>query len=98
MKEYQVTLSCKSGKYKPVSTIVKVADSATKAEIQRKGIVKICQKRMWSNADLKKYEYVLCKIREYDKERIEQENKEKYEAIKEAKYQSGEWKRPTKEK
>lgn len=98
LKQYQVTLMCKDGKYKPVSCIVTMEETSTKKEIQTKGIIKIAQKRMWNNADLKKYGYTVCKVREYDKERIEQENKERYEQIKQAKYQTGEWKRPTKEK
>ena len=102
LKEYQVTLVCASGKYRPVSCIVKkdtnVIASIGKEEytkqIRKAGIAKICQKRYWSVADLKKYDYTICKIREYDKEKIEAENKARYEAIKEAKYASGEWKRP----
>jgi hypothetical protein len=33
----------------------------------------------------------------YDKEKIEQENKERYEQLKEQKYASDEWQRPSKE-
>ena len=102
LKEYQVTLVCTSGKYRPVSCIVKkdtdIIASIGKEEytkqIRKAGITKICQKRYWSGADLKKYDYTICKIREYNKEKIDAENKARYEAIKEAKYASGEWKRP----
>ena len=102
LKEYQVTLMCASGKYRPVSCIVKkdtdVIASIGKKEytkqIRKAGITKICQKRYWSGTDLKKYDYTICKIREYNKEKIDAENKARYEAIKEAKYASGEWKRP----
>ena len=45
-------------------------------------MIKICQKRYWTNADLKKYFYTRVKIREYDKEKIEKENAERYERIK----------------
>lgn len=102
-QQYQVTLLCKSGKYRPVSAIVtleqETAEDLTtneekRKEIQKKGIVKICQQRLWDKTDLIKGEYTKCKIRVYDKEKIAQENEERYEQIKEQKYQSGEWKRP----
>ena len=97
LKEYQVTLVCASGKYRPVSCIVKkdtnVIASIGKEEytkqIRKAGIAKIWQKRYWSGEDIKKYDYTICKIREYDKEKIDAENKARYEAIKEAKYASG---------
>ena len=102
LKEYQVTLMCASGKYRPVSCIVRKDTDAIVSigkkeyvkQIRDEGINKICQKRYWSGSDLKKYEYTTCKIREYDKEKIDAENKARYESIKEAKYASGEWKRP----
>ena len=104
LKEYQVTLSSTSGKYKPVSCIVKKDNKEviTKGrevfikELQQQGIIKICQKRLWNNSDLKKYGYTKVKVREYDKEKIAKENAERYERIKEEKYASGEWKRPSK--
>ena len=104
IKEYQVTLSSTSGKYKPVSCIVKrdskeVLEKGRDVfikELQQQGIIKICQKRLWNNSDLKRYGYTKVKIREYDKEKIAKENAERYERIKEEKYASGEWKRPTK--
>ena len=104
LKEYQVTLSSTSGKYKPVSCIVKKDNTEviTKGrevfikELQQQGIIKICQKRLWNNSDLKKYGYTKVKVREYDKEKIAKENAERYEKIKEEKYASGEWKRPSK--
>ena len=102
MKEYQVTLTCTTGQYKPVSCIIKKDDKelATKgkttflAELKKQGIQKICSKRYWGTRELKQYGYTCVKIREYDKERIAKENKERYERIKEEKYQSGEWQRP----
>lgn len=102
-KEYQVTILCSTGEYRPVSTIVNYEQSSgedlslnkdKRKEIQTKGIIKICQKRGWDKKDLIKYNYTKCKIRLYDKEAIEKENKERYEKIKEEKYATGEWKRP----
>ena len=103
LREYQITLTSTSGKYKPVSCIVKRdnkevlekgRDTFIK-ELQQQGIIKICQKRLWSNSDLKRYGYTKVKVREYDKEKIAKENAERYARIKEEKYASGEWKRPT---
>ena len=103
LKEYQITLISTSGKYKPVSCIVKkdskeVLEKGRDVfikELQQQGIIKICQKRLWNNSDLKRYGYTKVKVREYDKEKIAKENAERYERIKEEKYASGEWKRPT---
>jgi len=102
LKEYQVTLICATGKYKPVSCIIKkdneLLKTMSKEEflklIKKEGISKICQKRYWGTRELTQYGYTKTKVREYDKEKIEQESKERYERIKEEKYQSGEWKRP----
>ena len=102
-KQYQVTLLCADNKYRPVSAIVNfeqttdadlTIDPTKGKEIRQKGIVKICQKRYWSKADLLKYNYTKCKVRVYDKDKIAEENAERYERIKEEKYNSGEWKRP----
>ena len=102
-KQYQITLICNTGKFKPESCIITQkqetdidlsAFDATKKELIKRGITKICTRHYWSGADLKKYGYTKIKIREYNKEKIEAENKARYEAIKEAKYASGEWKRP----
>lgn len=102
-KQYQVTLICKTGQYKPVSTIINFQQSSdedltakaeTKKQIQQSGIIKICQKRYWTNADLKKYGYTAVKVRVYDKDAIAAENAERYERIKQEKYASGEWKAP----
>ena len=99
MKEYQVTLMCKSGKYKPVSCIIKceevdLTDKEARRTLVREGTKKICVKRYWGSTDLKRYDYTIAKVREYDKEKIAAEAKARYDAIKEAKYASGEWKRP----
>ena len=93
-KQYQVTLICENGKYKPVSTIVTMEETTDRKAIMREGEKKIMIKRYWSMADLTRYGYTKGKIREYDKEKIEQENAARYEALKEEKYASGEWKRP----
>ena len=93
-KQYQVTLICENGKYKPVSTIVTMEETTDRRAIMREGQKKIMIKRYWSMADLTKYGYTKGKIREYDKEKIEKENAARYEALKEEKYASGEWKRP----
>lgn len=93
-KQYQVTLICESGKYKPVSTIVTMEETTDRRAIMREGQKKIMIKRYWSMADLTRYGYTKGKIREYDKEKIERENAARYEALKEEKYASGEWKRP----
>lgn len=93
-KQYQVTLICESGKYKPVSTIVTMEETTDRKAIMREGQKKIMIKRYWSMADLTRYGYTKGKIREYDKEKIERENAARYEALKEEKYASGEWKRP----
>ena len=99
MTQYQVTLTDMLGKYKPVSCIITtdLTIEEHKKEIINKGVVKICQKRYWTQRDLKKYGYLKAKVRVYDKEKIEQENKERYEQLKEQKYASGEWQRPNKE-
>lgn len=98
-KQYQVTLICESGKYRPVSCLIQreTADLNNRAEkvaLVQKGMEKICAKRYWRSADLKKYGYTRAKVREYDKDLIEKENRAKYEAIKEAHYAEGSWKRP----
>ena len=92
--EYQVTLFCKSGKYKPVSALVTAEADTDPQDIKTKGIQKICAKRLWNKSDLIRYEYTKIKIREYDRAKIAAENAARYEAIKEAKYANGEWKRP----
>ena len=97
-KQYQVTLICENGKYKPVSTIVTMEETTDRRAIMREGQKKIMIKRYWSMADLTRYGYTKGKIREYDKEKIEQENAARYEALKEEKYASGEWKRPKSKK
>ena len=75
IKQYQVTLFCSTGQYKPVSTIVKKDDCLLTEkgeqvffkEIKIDGIKKICIQRYWNSKDLKKYHYDKVKIREYKK-------------------------------
>lgn len=100
IKEYQVTLKSVTGKYKPVSCIVKCEElDLTKKEDRKnlitKGTQKICAKRYWGKKELLNGGYTKAIVREYDKEAIAAAAKANYEAIKEAKYNSGEWKRPT---
>lgn len=75
IKKYQVTLFCPSGEYKPVACIVNYEqagaldlshDKASRKELQKLGVVKICQKRYWTTKDLKKYNYTRYKIRAVD--------------------------------
>lgn len=90
IKEYQVTLMCETGQYKPVSAIIKadtnniikMGKTAYIDDIRTRGIQKICSKRYWINADLKRFHYTKVKMREYNKEKIEKENAERYEKIK----------------
>lgn len=102
-QQYQVTLICKTGAYKPVSCIVEVEQmkgiDLTKNETMRKGIIergvkKICASRYWTIKDLQKYGFISAKARLYDRLAIEKQKKENYEKLKEQKYASGEWKRP----
>lgn len=86
-KQYQVTLFCESGKYRPVSCLIKkdaasAFDAQLKETLKREGLLKICQTRGWDSRDLKEYGYTKIKIREYDKEKIEAENAARYEKIK----------------
>lgn len=84
-KQIQVTLVSDKG-YRAVSAIIEVPSIAAycenKSHYQMQGVKKICAKRYWSGADLKKYGYNGIKCRVYDKEKIERENAERYEQIK----------------
>jgi hypothetical protein len=67
MIKYQVTAFDTTGKYRPVASIVTVAapyqTKEEKMKIVQKGVEKICVKRYWGKADLKKYGYSKVKIR-----------------------------------
>lgn len=102
-KQYQVTLLCANGKYRPISCIVTKEQStnedlSTNKEMKKTlanlGIQKICNQRLWQTKELIGYGYTKVKVREYDKKKIEQQNKERYEKLKEEKYAAGEWVRP----
>ena len=98
-KQYQVTLMCNNGKYRPVSCLINyeeldLTNKEVKKDLVQKGVQKICAKHYWSSVDLKQYGYVTAKVREYDRVKIEAEAKARYSAIKEAHYQDGSWKRP----
>jgi hypothetical protein len=100
--EYQVTLFCKNGKYKPISTIVRtktpknLKNADDQREIFNEGVKQICAKRYISAMDLARDGFKSGKVRLYDKEKIAKENALRYEKLKEEKYASGEWKRPKK--
>lgn len=98
-KEYQVTLICKDGRFRPLSCLIKaeafnLADILTKKSIIKRGVQKICTSKLWDKTDLVRYGYTKVKIREYNKEKIALENEARYTAIKEAHYADGSWKRP----
>lgn len=82
----QFTLFSKSGKYKPMSTLLEVESieeyKTHNTEYKTKAIQKIANQRYMSKTDLKKYEYTIMKVRVYDPVKIEQEKKERYEQIK----------------
>lgn len=105
-KQYQVTLICITGQYRPISCIItreqETEENLLNNPTERKAIIadgvrKICAKRYWDNTYLKQYGYARVKARVYDKEKIEEENKLRYEQIKEQKYATGEWKKPKSE-
>lgn len=75
-KQYQVTLKCTTGQYRPVSTIVAMEqensenlllDEKQKKAIIKKGIERICIQRYWTQKDLSKYHYTRVMTREYTK-------------------------------
>ena len=73
-KQYQVTMVCATGQYRPVSTIVTIEQSnddnlllnpKKKKEIIDKGIVRICQKRYWTSREVisaQIYQQIQCKF------------------------------------
>jgi hypothetical protein len=75
IKKYQVTLYCTTGAYRPVACIVNnqqaddtdlSMDKQERKKIQKQGVIKICQKRYWTVADLAKYGYTKYKMRAVD--------------------------------
>ena len=76
-KQYQVTLYCPAGAYKPVSCIVNreqyadedySANKIVKKELQKMGVKKICEKRGWGLNDLVRFGYSTYKVRAYSRE------------------------------
>lgn len=65
----QVTLFDKSGKYRPVSTLVKIESEEdfnnNREKIKNTGIRKIMVQRGWTKRELIQYNYLTCKIRIY---------------------------------
>lgn len=71
-KKYQVTLFCTTGAYKPVACIINneqaedidlSTDKQERKKMQKAGVIKICQKRLWTLSDLARYGYTRYKIR-----------------------------------
>lgn len=71
-KKYQVTLFCTTGAYKPVACIVTnqqaddtdlSIDKEVRKKMQKMGVKKICEKRLWQLSDLARYGYTRYKIR-----------------------------------
>lgn len=76
-KQYQVTMYCATGQYRPVSTIVTIEqendenlllDPEQKARMIANGIRRICQQRLWTKRDVAKYEYTKVRARVYEKQ------------------------------
>lgn len=102
--QYQVTIKCENGKYKPVSCLVEREQehdtdfsrfAPIAKDIRSKGIQKILNKRGWATSDLMRYGYTDVYIRKYDRALIDAQNRERYAKLKAEKFASGEWK-PTK--
>ena len=89
MIQLQCTLFSTTGKYKPVSTIIKVESvaycNANKTEVQKQAIQKICAQHHTEWWALKRNGFKKMKMRIYDKEKIEAEKAERYEQIKKEK-------------
>jgi len=77
----QITLFDKENRYKPISTLIAVESvryyNEHVKEIKEKGIIKICQKRGWTARELKKYNYLTCKVRVFNKIETTKERKDK---------------------
>lgn len=86
MIQLQCTLFSTTGKYRPMSTIVKVESAKYfnehKQEIQTRAVQKICAEKRTEPWCLKRDGFSKMKIRVYDKEKIEAEKAERYEQIK----------------
>lgn len=80
----QITLFDVNGKYKPMSTLVKVESikwfREHEQEVKTKAIQQICNKRRLSGKELARLGYTKLKIRNYDlflksKQKVEEERK-----------------------
>lgn len=106
-KKYQITLKSTTNKYKPVSCIIEnvqpndenlLLNKTEKGKIINRGIQKICLQRTWGKRELIEYGYTRCVSRVFSQEVLDQTKKDNaanYERLKEEKYASGEWKRPS---
>lgn len=82
MIELQVTLIQREGKYRPMSTLVKI-DSIEyykehKKEVQKRAIENICHQRMTDWKTLQKQGYTQVKVREYDREKIKAQQEQQH--------------------
>jgi LPS sulfotransferase NodH len=86
MIEVQITLFTKSGKYRPLSTVVKIPNkeyfTTNRQDVLKTAIMQICAQRHTEYWCLKRDGYNEFKARVYDKNKIASENKARYEAIK----------------
>lgn len=77
MINLQITLFSTTGKYKPMSTIIKVESKQeyinNKKLLQQKAILNICHNRRTTIDALKEQGYTIVKVREYDIEKIEKQ-------------------------
>ena len=77
MNRIQVTLFSTTGKYKPISTLVRLSEGESvekdKQAILKRGIENICPYRRTTWTQLKKDGYRQAKTRVYDVETIEQQ-------------------------
>lgn len=71
MINLQITLFSTTGKYKPMSTVVKVENlkdyQEHKKEIQEKAILNICHYKKTLPYILKQQDYTILKVRKYNK-------------------------------
>ena len=84
----QITLFDVTGKYRPVSTLVKVESIAWfkehSKEVKEQAIKQICLKRRWTGEDLIKFGYTQLKVRNYTLfQEIEKNKKERAKERKE---------------
>jgi len=67
----QFTLFCKTGQYKPMSTVIDVVSVEDyknhKTEYQQRAVAKICSTRKMTTWSLKQNGYSIIKVRPYEK-------------------------------